>query len=304
MVDYSKWDKMANEVDDEETKSGQPRVTTLRQPQSITIGKDGYSFGPPRSQKAAKPSKPASARPGALDYSKWDHIGDDDSDGGGGGGGDDDDDDDDDDDAAAADEGYPEAPARTLPPAASTSAAAPVTKAPPTLADTLKLLSRDGGRTAAYVWSQDRREVVVNVLVPPKATAKEVRVSIDELSIAMGVSETRMLVTHAGSKLVDGKLAYECKPFENDDWELVDLKGDPDGRRIVRITLTKAAINAEIVTWWRRILDDEAPIDVSAIQARDAKGAAQLQSAWAAAHDAFKQKVQSEMDEDGDEDED
>ena len=103
-MDYSKWDKMANEVDDEETKSGQPRVTTLRQPQSITIGKDGYSFGPPRSQKAAKPSKPASARPGALDYSKWDHIGDDDSDGGGGGGDDDEDDDDDKDADADAEE--------------------------------------------------------------------------------------------------------------------------------------------------------------------------------------------------------
>ncbi len=63
---------------------------------------------------------------------------------------------------------------------------------------------------------------------------------------------------------------------------------------MVRITLGKAAINAEIVTWWRHVLDDEPPIDVSAIQARDAQGAAQLQSAWVAAHEAFKQKVKAE----------
>jgi hypothetical protein len=204
MVDYSKWDKLASDVSDEE-KRGQPRVTTLRKPQSVTIGKDGYSFGPVQAEKAAKPSKPANAkpskpanaRPGALDYSKWDHIGDDDSDCDDGSG-----DYDDEEDVDAG--GYTEAPSRTLPTAVAASAAPPVAKAPLTLTETIKLLSRDGSHTAAYVWSQDRREVIVNVFLPPKATAKEVRVSVDQ----------RILVTHAGAKIVDGKLAYECKPFE------------------------------------------------------------------------------------------
>ena len=45
------------------------------------------------------------------------------------------------------------------------------------------------------------------------------------------------------------------------------------------------------MTWWRRLLEGEDPIDTSAIADRDAKGAQAMQSAWQEAHQMFKEKV-------------
>jgi len=70
-MDYSKWDKL--EVEDEDERQ-RPVVTRLDGGQSVTIGPSGAAVQPPSARAAAQPAQPSAVRRGTTDYSKWDSF--------------------------------------------------------------------------------------------------------------------------------------------------------------------------------------------------------------------------------------
>merc|ERR1740123_1485916 len=80
-----------------------------------------------------------------------------------------------------------------------------------------------------YSWSQTRETVDVNVFVPEGTKAKAVQVE---------VAETKVCVSVAGAKLLQGEWEFKVEPEEDPDWEVKDS----EGRRVVRLTVHKAKV--------------------------------------------------------------
>lgn len=297
-VDYSKWDKMANEMSDSDEENGNhPEVTTFDEPQSVTFG------GTPDSQ-----ANEGRDGPGDTDSPSGVAAPIDGSAGGAG--------------AAAA--------------AGNTAAAAPRPKVQAPINDdqlaengsAVWRNTEDGGRVLHYVWRQARAEVTVVVPVPSGTRAGDVEVSLSAKpeTIAEGVAELLRVsvkaartggdpgANAAGQKgaelqsLLEGELAFQAKlDAEGEgevDWELKDYpgtvvardtaaggeKGSAGGgdRRGVEVVLRKHCPVPNAAVWWKSLLKGEPEIDVSAIKGRATNN---HQSVWEEALGMFKEKV-------------
>ena len=297
-VDYSKWDKMANEMSDSDDDDGnQPEVTTFDEPQSVTFG------GAPDSQ-----ANEGRGGPGDTDYPSNIAAPIDGSAGGAG--------------AAAT--------------AGNTATAAPRPKIEAPIND--EQLAENGskvwcnvdggGLVLRHVWRQARAEVTVVVPVPPGTRAGDVEVSLSAKpeTIAEGVAELlrvsmKAAVTGgdeganaAGQKgagirtLLEGELAFQAKLNADGegevDWELKDYPetivardtttdGEKGGagigdRRGIEIVLRKHCPVPNAAVWWKSLLKGEPEIDVSAIKGRATNN---HQSVWEEALGMFKEKV-------------
>eukprot|EP00752_Nemacystus_decipiens_P014287 g12707.t1 len=307
-IDYSKWDKMANEMSDSDEEDGNhPEVTTFDEPQSVTFGgtpvsqanegQDGPGDLDAPSDLAAPINGSATGR------------------GGGGGGA-----------AAAAAAGN-----------TATAAPRPKVQAPindERLAENGSAVWRDtsgGGRVLHYVWRQARAEVTVVVPVPPGTRAGDVEVSLSAKpeTIAEGVADLIRVSVNAASRtggdaeastgagrkeaelrqsLLEGELAFQAKrDAEGEggaDWELKDYPGtvvarettvggeksstSGGDRRGVEVVLRKHCPVPNAAVWWKSFLKGGAEIDVSAIKGRATNN---HQSVWEEALGMFKEKV-------------
>lgn len=213
-VDYSKWDKMANEMSDsdDDNATDAPQVTTFDEPQSVTFG------GTKASQAAEGWDDSASARPGSP---------------------------------AAPTDGSGLEPGAAAAVATGergsgpeTAAAAPVPKTvnqatDTQLAESGAVVRDDTSGRLSHVWRQTRGEVTVVVPAPPDTRAADVEVSsgVKPETVAEGVADLlRVAVkTRKGCEadgggvllLLEGELAFQAKlDGEGDvDWELKDFPG-------------------------------------------------------------------------------
>ena len=321
-VDYSKWDNLELSDEEDERPKGQPRVTRLEPGTRITLGQDGATAAAPQAPapagKARAPAACASrAGGGALDYSKWDQLDVSDSEDEGEG---------DEDEglerwaegqAAAAQAAGKRWPGMDGPPpaeaaggggAAAAPAPAPAAKAAPPTG-----LTRNGGRTERYLWSQEKEEVSVAVLAPGGTSAKAVAVELGEERLRVGLRGA------AGAEqprwLVDGELLYKAEAPEDPtdvspaptppawdcadalspqlDWEIRDLPAEESGGvadgeggtpRVVVVTFKKKVPHG-VVHWWKGVIKGDETIDVSAIAGR--KLNADAATAWRDAHAQF-----------------
>jgi hypothetical protein len=112
-----------------------------------------------------------------------------------------------------------------------------------------------------YLWSQERDEVVISVIVPPGTKAKDVAVRCTKTSLEVAVAVVSKGGVHCGQSLLSGDLAHpiDPEPREDDedvdamdvgggrvfgDWELTDFEPHSlGGRRAVRVTLRKKGLN-------------------------------------------------------------
>jgi hypothetical protein len=340
MVDYSKWDNLdLDDSDDEappERLKGQPRVTRLDPGTRVTMGPEGITaVAPPQAAgkapatakqaalvdaaRSAAAAPPAKKQGGALDYSKWDTLEVSDSDDG---------EEEEEDEgleqwaetqsvaAAAAGKRWPgmdeHAPAQG---ATATAAAAPPPAAAPAPETSAAVrpskLSRNGGRTQRYMWSQEKQDVSVSVLAPAGTSAKAVVVVLEEKHIKVGVTDGKG--ASGRTWLISGQLYHpvEAPTDPTDiDWEIRDLSpeeyaaqllaGDEtaqsDGQapaaqrpRVIVVSFKKKVPHG-VVLWWKGLLKGDATIDVTKIAGRGAvnKDAA---SAWAQAHAQFQENV-------------
>ncbi|CAM9688031.1 unnamed protein product [Ectocarpus sp. 12 AP-2014] len=321
-VDYSKWDKMANEMSDSDDDNGNnPEVTTFDQPQSVTFG-------------GTSASQAAEGWDGASDDSGT-HP-----------------------DTTPSSSGVV-APAdgSTGAVAAAATGTAPTPKLKPPMSDE-RLTENgaavrgdaNGGRQALqYVWRQARAEVVVVVPVPAGTRAGDVEVSLrakpetiaegvaDLIRVAVKVTRgsdgaasreagTAGTAPGGGTELVpvlEGELAFQAKLGAEDEgeveWELKDYPGtavardDPDSngdaggrapaaaaggrevssssngdRRGVEIVLRKHCPVPNAAVWWKSLLKGGPEIDVAAIKGRATNN---HQSVWEEALGMFKERV-------------
>ena len=215
-MDYSKWDSLHCDDDDDEKPRGPPRVTRLEGPARVTIGGTGAAavstLQPPTVQAPA-------AKKGATDYSKWDSLGVSDD-----GDSDEDEDEDDEEDPharaymasrAKPPPGYMVKPGQGEPAQAKPSQATASAPAPPSGAGTgaavsasaapqsheslLAQLTRNGARREAYLWRQTETEVELSVLVPPGTRAKQMLVEVRRPQSLATDERARVVVALRGS---------------------------------------------------------------------------------------------------------
>ncbi|CAM9416279.1 unnamed protein product [Ectocarpus sp. 4 AP-2014] len=262
-VDYSKWDKMANEMSDSDDDNGNnPEVTTFDQPQSVT-------FGGTSASQAAEGWNGASDDSGTLPETTPSSSG-----------------------VAAPADGSTEAVA------AAATGTAPRPKVVPLMSDE-RLTENgaavrgdaNGGRQALlYVWRQARAEVVVVVPVPAGTRAGDVEVSLRAKpeTIAEGVADLIRVAV---------KLAFQAKLGAEDEgeveWELKDYPGEASSssngdRRGVEIVLRKHCPVPNAAVWWKSLLKGGPEIDVAAIKGRATNN---HQSVWEEALGMFKERV-------------
>ena len=215
-MDYSKWDSLDCDDDEEDKPRGPPRVTRLEGPARVTIGGTGAAavstLQPPTVQAPA-------AKKGATDYSKWDSLGVSDD-----GDSDEDEDEDDEEDPHARaymasrakpppgymvkpGQGEPAhakpsqapAPAMAPSPGPGTGAAVSASAAPPSHESLLAQLTRNGARREAYLWRQTETEVELSVLVPPGTRAKQMLVEVRRPQSLATDERARVVVALRGS---------------------------------------------------------------------------------------------------------
>eukprot|EP00964_Phaeocystis_antarctica_P032008 scaffold18107_cov57-Phaeocystis_antarctica.AAC.5 len=215
-MDYSKWDSLHCDDDDDEKPRGPPRVTRLEGPARVTIGGTGAAavstLQPPAKQAPA-------AKKGATDYSKWDSLGVSDD-----GDSDEDEDEDDEEDPharaymasrakpppgymvkpgqgepAQAKPSQAPAPAPAPPSDSGTGAAVSASAAPQSHESLLAQLTRNGAQREAYLWRQSETEVELSVLVPPGTRAKQMLVEVRRPQSLATDERARVVVALRGS---------------------------------------------------------------------------------------------------------
>lgn len=321
-MDYSKWDRMAADMSDSD--DGNLKVTTLKKPSTITIGKHGYSIGKSNinheSRKQAlgsnkikkkqitnvpKESKKTCKKNMDIDYSKWDRLADELSE-------------------SDQSDSIPYSNRCQNQPNYANKEKKPNSENTQTISTLQKSSLNEGnlttngghtGKTNSYcncLWSQTHDECIISILIPQKTRAKAVSIKLfpglfsgatqQKPRLVVGLSEN-LSSGHKIKLLVDEELAYNVETEEDDgtfmDWEIKNIgKG-----RYIRITVSKkltvgmsSAQGAEgvgrVVLWWSQLFVGSTKIDVTKIKGRDMTKQKQYANAWQKANELFKKKIQ------------
>mmetsp|Transcript_10473 Transcript_10473/g.26040 ORF Transcript_10473/g.26040 Transcript_10473/m.26040 type:complete len:336 (+) Transcript_10473:27-1034(+) len=312
-VDYSKWNKMIVDDDDDDAPR-RPRVTRLDGPSTITMGHDGgldvrsaaAAVGAPVPHTTFSARSSAPAKRDGLDYGKWDSLQVEESDEEGS-----------DEpemsarpaDSAEAEDELSAEELATLRRRLHTEAAATPTAPPdaPPAAPTrsarhealVARLTRNGAARDGYLWRQTERDVEMSVVLPAGTKAKMLQVEL--LPADMSHPRQRLSVRwrQGGSEaLFERPLAYpvedtvEGEPAEKEElsWELCDFETDAN-ERLLRVSMRKREVHG-IVIWWSRAIEGEEELDTQTLP--DRKSASKLsaqQDVWEQANRLFKEQV-------------
>ena len=164
-------------------------------------------------------------------------------------------------------------------------------------------LTRNGGREATHLWSQDAEGSTVAVLSPAGTRAREVQWELGARDLHLGEPVARHLrvvlrapgaAEEAASRvLVDAPLAYPVRAGEDDsDWELVDFEGDEEGRRLVVFSLRKAPPAAGVRVWWNRAFEEDEPVDTASMEGRRGQPGS-FSTAFKEAERQFRERLQN-----------
>jgi len=262
-LDYSKWDRMVIDEDDEDGSEGEGEEELMR---------DATSSAP-----AAAGSSDASFR---YEYPSRSGMSEQDA------------------DAFEEDRLDPSEEVRLREILATPSVSAPPPSAIPPedrFAALTARLSRNGAVRESYLWRQTEDEVEISILLPPGTRAKQVRPQLLPATEPSG-AQTLLLERTAGSApFFRGVLAYPVEQTEEEDelvWEITDYEPDDlGGRRVLRTTLKKRAMLG-VVVWWARAMQGEAEVDTRALPDRKRAPEAQgMQTTWEQAQAMFKERV-------------
>ncbi len=123
---------------------------------------------------------------------------------------------------------------------------------------------KNGAKFDNYMWSQDRKEVVLRIVI-----ADTVNVKGSELKVI--VKGKQLIVRHKDRIIFEKVLKYEIDKSTYDvnngvidDWELMTC----DHLRLLVITFTKLSPIPNAFIWWKCCFEGDSEIDVSAIPGR------------------------------------
>lgn len=149
-------------------------------------------------------------------------------------------------------------------------------------------MTRNGGETADYLWSQDVDSISLAFKVPPSTAAKTVRVSIQGTDcLQIHISDTLFFEGHVPTPLDDTFI------LEDVDWELKDMFFDGGSCRRLLVELRKKQMSG-IVTWWRSAFKGHPEISEEQLVDRSAKQQSNSRSFFSALQEAqemFREKV-------------
>jgi hypothetical protein len=257
MVDYSRFDKLAKELsDDDDDAKNIVNVTKLDKPMAVTVG------GEDRVHESGK----AVMQGVDKAYSKWEKWSKDEEI---------------DDDERK----YFEDDMRPKP---VFDATPPLISVPSSKTGKLTLNGSDNGK---FLWSQTADEVEVRVRCDTGIRAKDVRVDLNrEGMLRVSAKGTTVLEGKLKNAVWDD---YKT-PFASEEeqvqkamaWEVCDM---PEGHRCVLIRLVKRPPYEGMKIWWPRVFSsgEEVEVDVSKIPSRNQSSAASFQQAWKQAHETF-----------------
>ena len=191
----------------------------------------------------------------------------------------------------------------------------------------LEILTCNGGHfkdtitNSSVFWSQDRHEVVLNVVYDASVyKAKDFRVDVKGAvpysqrfsAVGTGTNEEgsgSILIESSDKRiLLNGKLPHFVHLPENEeyfDWEIINpfdefpghpidmtIIGDFPSTKLLRITMFKAVPMAGVTMWWSHPLSHAPEIDVNSIESRRSSDRQdKLKSVWKEAHDQFQAKL-------------
>ena len=303
MVDYSRFDKIDvsddDDDDDDNVRSRRPQVHKLEKNQTIKLGDSNITVTSNSSSSAAVKATSSAAAAAAASVVNND---------------DDDNDEEEEDfqedfqpsirEITDAEEAQVKAKAKAKAKAEAkadepkaTSSTSSSTKKPQTL--TRAAMTRNGGETERYYWSQTKAEVVVYVRAPKTVKASNIRVQLDNKDNQLVVS-----LKDAPKPLLREKLFGPVTDSGNDDdggdsssdfldWSMQD-SADCAGWRLVMVTLQKKPPMAGLVMWWRSAFVGEPEIDTNAIQDRssaDVNKSRSFMDNFKEAQEEFKRRV-------------
>ncbi|KAH3765611.1 hypothetical protein Pelo_2527 [Pelomyxa schiedti] len=156
--------------------------------------------------------------------------------------------------------------------------------------------SRNGCQYPTHLWSQTKREVYICVFVPIGTRARDVRVRVTLHTVNKQAHLSVLPVAPNKAAYVDADLAYAISDSEEDLESCYSLEDWDATRRIVRIELHKVLFEGVAVHWWARALATDPELPEGALVDRDSRpstteASAKWKSAWDEAHAAFRQKV-------------
>mmetsp|Transcript_36214 Transcript_36214/g.56562 ORF Transcript_36214/g.56562 Transcript_36214/m.56562 type:complete len:215 (-) Transcript_36214:1114-1758(-) len=154
-------------------------------------------------------------------------------------------------------------------------------------------LSRNGAVTDSYIWSQNKKEVVINFFLPPGTKAKEVSITL---------KSQRLKLSRQGQTIIDKELAFPVHEVDEDlDWEVKDFTGDT--RRLLSLTVLKALPHTKHLTafqveeagvfWWKGVFKGDPEIDTTQIPDRQSARTVANRKAWEEAHEKFRELVKN-----------
>lgn len=159
-------------------------------------------------------------------------------------------------------------------------------------------LTRNGGATTSYLWSQTQAECVLRAIAPPNTRARDIQVDLRDQHIRVTLKGSPATV------LVDDKLLHPVQIYGNDgekeavDWEVTDWSTDTQQRRLINVTMLKVvpghnmmAPGEGVVFWWKAMFEGGPEIDTTVIADRKQKNVQQMQEVWEQAQAMFKEKV-------------
>eukprot|EP01062_Namystynia_karyoxenos_P023309 TRINITY_DN19005_c0_g1_i1.p1 TRINITY_DN19005_c0_g1~~TRINITY_DN19005_c0_g1_i1.p1 ORF type:complete len:580 (+),score=160.67 TRINITY_DN19005_c0_g1_i1:103-1740(+) len=142
-------------------------------------------------------------------------------------------------------------------------------------------LTMNGGRVGdRYLWSQTADTAVVRFIVPKGTKGKQVHPFLSEKVLGIAVAPLPGGVAPSAVRGdLCGRLAYRVQEPEDGwstpEWEIHDWEGDPEGRRLVSISLKKHATPGAWA-WWPRAFHGDPTIVLDGILKRTAESAAKL----------------------------
>jgi hypothetical protein len=120
--------------------------------------------------------------------------------------------------------------------------------------------SKNGAKMDNYIWSQDRKEVVLRVVLPDTITVKGVELKV--------IVKNKVLnVLHKERSIFEKLLRYDIEVTSDgiiDDWEVITC----DTTRVLVMTITKKSPIPNAIHWWKCCFEGDAEIDLNTISER------------------------------------
>jgi len=295
-MDYSKWDKLEEEeegasgsLDDRQLGIKLPRVTKLDAPSRITIGPSSVSSE--ASPQVIVEPQPSIGRPLGLNYEKWEKIGEE----------------------AEQEELEANQPKQFFEDEALQRYILDQRKKEFSDVESQSIMlarnkvdlcdfTRNGAKEDTFLWSQDEKEVIIDVFVPETIQAKNLSVRLKpdgvlEIASKCGlVNFNRKLANDVWGAVFKYPRPLGISSEMQEEMEIMwELRNVPEALRPTK-ELSKSAsltlkkhLPSELVRtiWWERAFDggNESSINVSAL-----KSSTNFEESWAEAQRKFRDK--------------